>query len=176
MEFFTGQCRTVDLSAGSLCPPLIHHNIHHSSAVHQARDSAAALFHWFHSSLFQYSLWTAAGNVLMHQSKIKNGRLTRWDFDIFNSWLASKHISLCNNFLLISIFPAYHAPFIFPISFAFLDIERNPEFEVILNSPHKLDCFSPPCIFSQQQICIHWRWMLFSQWWVHIPIKFQLIL
>lgn len=28
MEFFTGQRRTIDLSAGSLRPPLIRHNIH----------------------------------------------------------------------------------------------------------------------------------------------------
>lgn len=126
MEFFTGQCRTVDLSAGSLCPPLVLHNIHRSSAVHQARVSrksgelwiilsfSCCPVHWFHPPLFQYAEWTAAKDVLMHQSKLKNSSLMRWEGDVFNSWLASNHISLCDNFLLISTFPAYHAPLIFP--------------------------------------------------------------
>lgn len=46
MEFLTGQRRTIDLSVGSLCPPLICHNIHHSLAVHQPRVSRKSWELW----------------------------------------------------------------------------------------------------------------------------------
>lgn len=107
---------------------------------------AAALFHRSHSSPFR----VICSRRCSHASiKITNGHLRRWDGDILNNWRASKHISLCNNFLLISNFPAYHTPFIIPHFICILQFgywkKKNPsELEVILNSPHKLDCFFFP--------------------------------
>lgn len=134
---------------------------------------AAALFHRSHSSPFR----VICSRRCSHASiKITNGHLRRWDGDILNNWRASKHISLCNNFLLISNFPAYHAPFIILHFICILQFgywkKKPSELEVILNSPHKLDCFFPPSlhIFTAADLYPLEMDAVFPQWWAHIVI------
>lgn len=116
IEFFTGQRRTIDLSVGSLCPPLIHHHIHLSSSVHQpwvSRKSWELRIILLSVCcpvsqipfLFPSTTCINRGWQCSHASiKIANGCLKRWDGSAQNNWPASKYISLCNNFLFISNF------------------------------------------------------------------------
>lgn len=157
MEFFTGQRRTIDLSVGSLCPPLIRHNMHLSSAVHQTRVSRkSSEFRIVLSSSccpvlqFQFLLPSTVtvncGQQCSHASiKIANGCVMRWDGCIQNNWLASKHISLLQ-FSPNQQFPlliVLHLLFSFTFAFYISDIGGNTELEVIPTNPHKLNCFYP---------------------------------
>lgn len=185
MEFFTGQRRTIDLSAGSFCPPLIRHNIHHSSAVHQARVSRKSGELWnvllsscrrgpllsFLSSLPLSVIWKWRCS---HASiKIIDGHPTRWDVDILNNWLASKH-SFCNHFLLISNSPAYLAPSVIALFICILQFGywkklwirsylKQPTYWIVFFSPLPAYFHSSGFVSTGDGCC-------FSQWWTHIVI------
>lgn len=129
----------------------------HSSAVHQAGLSGnrtasshvVQLLYCFTISVFSFNgkAQSVAGSARAHHSVGKCHQLKR-DGDILNYRLASKLASLTIFFL--SAIPLLIVPsWLFPISFAFynIEIERNPELEVIWNSPNKPNCFPPCCWF-----------------------------
>lgn len=129
----------------------------HSSAVHQAglsgnrtaSSSVVQLLYFFTVSVLSFNgeAQSVASGARTHHCVGKCHQLKR-DGDILNYRLASKLASLTIFFL--SAIPLLIVPsWLFPISFAFynIEIERNPELEVIWNSPNKPNCFSPCCWF-----------------------------
>lgn len=109
MEFFTGQRRTIDLSAGSLCPPAHPPQYPHSSAVHQDPGFLGAGSHCpaclADSVPLSVNGKTSISVTKCHQLK-RHG-------DILNYWLASKQASL-TIFFLSAVSPPYRALFFIP--------------------------------------------------------------
>lgn len=157
MEFFTGQHRTIDLSAGSRCPPLIRHNIHtHQQSIRPGFLGAGS---WMAAStgccpVFADSVRLSFNEnceawppvlALINQCRQMSSTQKRW---CHIKLLASKLASL-TIFFLSAISLLIVPSVLFRISFAFYntEIERNPELKVIWISPYRLNCFSPSCWF-----------------------------
>lgn len=105
--------------------------------------------------------------------KIIDGHPTRWDVDILNKWLVSKH-SLCNNFLLISNFTAYHAPFVIGLFICILQFGYWKKLWIrsyLKQLTYWIVFFPPlPAYFHSSGFVSTGDGCCFSQWWAHIVI------
>lgn len=108
MEFFTGQRRTIDLSVGSLCPPLIHRSIHHSSASPSARRLLEEL------GIVSSCLPAAQIPIHFYSTFSINSR-QRWSPT--NNYQTSKHISLRKDLSLSAVSPCLSCPIYYSLFF-----------------------------------------------------------
>lgn len=119
----------------------------------------------FHTSSVIWKWWCSHASI-----KIIDGHPTRWDVDILNNWLASKH-SLCNNFLLISNSPAYHAPFVIALFICILQFGywKKLWIRTYLKQPTYWIVFFPPlpAYFHSSKFVSTGEGCCFSQWRAH---------
>lgn len=121
MEFFTGQRRTIDLSAGSLCPPLTRHNIHTRQQSIRPGFLEAELRVAAPSGCCSVSPFPSVFLLTREARAPGLGRISQCR-QMSSSQKRCRHIklpatfkaSLANNFLLISNSPAYRALLIIP--------------------------------------------------------------